>query len=39
LQYELKVPTSAKSGAEMIAVRVFDENDNVSVKRFTAAAR
>jgi sugar lactone lactonase YvrE len=34
LNYELKVPTKPEDGQQVIAVRVFDENDNEAVTRF-----
>ena len=38
LQYKLEVPESSE-GSEVIAVRVFDDSDNVSVKRFVVGRR
>jgi hypothetical protein len=38
LQYKLEVPESS-GGDPVIAVRVFDDSDNVSVKRFIVAGR
>ena len=36
LQYELRIPKSASPVQQIIAVRVFDENDNSAVQRFVA---
>jgi hypothetical protein len=38
LSYELKLPHDAKSGEQVIAVRVFDDNDNEAVTRFVVPA-
>jgi hypothetical protein len=36
LHYQLRIPKSAAHEQQMIAVRVFDENDNGTVQRFVA---
>jgi len=36
LRYELRIPKSDSKAQQLIAVRVFDENDNGTVQRFVA---
>ncbi len=38
LSYELKLPREAKNGEQVIAVRVFDDDDNEAVTRFIVPA-